>query len=77
MANYLSQFNNAYLTTKSESGKRSALLVELAKHLFPVEMEEIESIQNNEYLKKREIIQEQINKLRSDKDEKEELREVA
>ena len=58
-----------YLTTKTGVSKRSALLVEFAKHHFPVEMAEIESIQNDEYLKKREVIQEQIDKLKSDKDE--------
>ena len=55
-------------------GKRAALLIELAKHHFPVEMAEIESIHNDEYLEKREVIREQIDKLQS---EKEELQAVA
>ena len=54
--------------------KKSALLLELVKHHFPDEMAEIEHNHNEEYMKQREVIQQQIDKIHS-KDE--ELKEVA
>jgi len=54
--------------------KRAALLVELAKYHFPEDMAIIEGTHNEEYLKKREVILEQIEKLKS---KNEELQEVA
>ena len=49
--------------------KRFALLVELAKYHFPDDMAIIENTHNEEYLKKREVILEQMDKIRSESDE--------
>ena len=54
--------------------KKSALMVEFAKFHFPDEIAEIESVHNDEYLKQRQVIQEQIEKLQA---KMEELKEVA
>jgi ParB family chromosome partitioning protein len=62
------------LVFKNGIRKSAALLIELAKHHFPVEMEEIENIHNDEYLKKRVIIKEQIDKIQTEMDE---LKDVA
>jgi ParB family chromosome partitioning protein len=63
-----------HLTIKTGISKRAALLIELAKHHFPVEMAEIENVHNDEYLKKRAIIKEQMDKIQSNN---EELQDVA
>jgi len=54
--------------------KRAALLVELAKYHFPDDMAIIEHTHNEEYLKKWEVIREQMDKIQS---KNEELQEVA
>ena len=51
------------LLRASGISKKSALLISLAKHHFPVETAEIESFHNEEYQKKREEIQKQLDKL--------------
>jgi len=63
-----------HLTIKNGISKRAALLIELAKHHFPVEVAEIEHIHNEEYQNKWAVIREQIEKLKS---ENKELQEVA
>jgi hypothetical protein len=63
-----------HLTIKNGINKRAALLIELAKHHFPIEMAEVENAHNDEYLKKWAIIKEQIDKIQS---ENEDLQEVA
>jgi hypothetical protein len=63
-----------HLTIKNGISKRAALLVEPAKHHFPIEMAEIENVHNDEYRKKWTVIKAQIDKIQS---EKEELKEVA
>ena len=45
--------------------KKSALLLEWVKYHFPDEMAEIEHNRNDEYLKQREFIQQQIDKIQS------------
>ena len=55
------------MTQGTGISKRAALLVELAKYHFPDDMAIIESTRNEEYLKKREIILEQMDKIRSEK----------
>jgi len=54
--------------------KRAALLVELAKYHFPDDMAVIEGTHNEEYMQKREVIREQMEKIQS---KNEELPEVA
>jgi len=41
------------------------MLLELVKYHFPDEMAEIEHVHNEEYLKQREVIQAQIDKLQA------------
>ena len=62
------------MTQTSGVNKKSALLTELVSYHFPEEMAEIEHAQNEEYLKKNQLIQEQIDKLKS---KTEDLQEVA
>ena len=59
--------------------KRAALLVELAKTHFPDDMAISEGTHNDEYMKKREVIQEQIDKIQPKPEELQEvdLKEVA
>jgi hypothetical protein len=54
--------------------KKSDLLLEFVKYHFPDEMAEIEHVHNEEYLKQREVIQPQIDKLLA---KNEELPQVA
>jgi len=54
--------------------KRAALLVELAKYHFPDDMTVIEHDRNGEYLKKWEVIREQMDKIQP---KSEELKEIA
>jgi len=54
--------------------KKSELLLELVKYHFPDEMAEIEHLHNEEYIKQREVIQSQIDKLKA---KNEELPQVA
>jgi hypothetical protein len=54
--------------------KKSALLLELVKYHFPDEMAEIEHVHNEEYMKQREVIQPQIDRLLA---KNEELPQVA
>ena len=54
--------------------KKSALLIELVKYLFPEEIEIIEKTHNDEYLTKRKVIKEQMDKLQP---KKEELKKMA
>ena len=68
--------------THNTSGinKKSALLIEFVKHHFPEEASIIENTHNEEYLKKRRVIQEQMDKLNAKKEENEEnedLQDVA
>jgi ParB family chromosome partitioning protein len=63
-----------HLTIKNGISKRAALLIELAKHHFPAEIAEIEHIHNEDYQKKWAVIREQMDKL---KPENEEMQEVA
>ena len=53
--------------------KKSALLVELVKFHFPDEMASIEKTHNEEYLKKRKVIQEQKDKINAKKEEMQEV----
>jgi hypothetical protein len=62
------------MSQTSGVNKKSALLLELVRYHFPDEMAEIEHVHNEEYLKQREVIQQQINKIQS---KNEELKEVA
>ena len=59
--------------------KKSALLIELVKYHFPDDLAAIEHSHNEDYQKKRQLIQEQIDKLSPPKKdfEEEELKEVA
>jgi hypothetical protein len=57
-----------------DNDKKLALLLELVKYHFPDEMAEIEHVHNEEYLKQRELIQVQIDKLQA---KNEELLQVA
>ena len=54
--------------------KKSALLIELVKYHFPDDLDGIEHTHNEEYLKKRQVIQEQIDKINSKTDD---LKDVA
>jgi len=54
--------------------KRAALLIELAKYHFPDDMAMIEGSHNEEYMAKRDVIREQIDKIQT---KNEELQEVA
>jgi ParB family chromosome partitioning protein len=53
-------FLTKHLILKNGSAKRTALLIELAKLHFPVEMAEIENVQNDEYQKKWAVIKEKM-----------------
>ena len=64
----------SYMIQGTGITKRAELLVELAKYHFPDDMAIIEGSHNEEYLKKREIIREQMDKLQQ---KNEELQEVA
>ena len=50
------------------------MLIEYVKYHFPEELAEIENMHNDEYLKKRQIIQEEIDRLQP---QNVELKEVA
>ena len=63
-----------YMTQETGISKRAALLVELVKYHFPDDMACIENSHNEDYLKKREVIREQMEKLQS---KTEEMQEVA
>ena len=54
--------------------KKSELLLEFVKYHFPEEMAGIEHEHNDEYLKQREVIQQQIDKISPKNDQ---LKEVA
>jgi hypothetical protein len=62
------------MTQTSGINKKSELLLEFVKYHFPDEMLSIESTHNEEYLKKQQIIQEQIDKINA---KNEYLQEVA
>jgi hypothetical protein len=49
--------------------QKSTMLLELVKYHFPDEMAEIEHTHNEEYMKQREVIQSQIDKLKAKNDE--------
>ena len=61
------------LLRASGINKKSALLISLAKQHFPVETAEIESFHNEEYQKKREEIQKQLDKLNEPAPKEEEI----
>jgi hypothetical protein len=63
-----------WMVKTNGADKKSALLLELVKYHFPDEMAEIEHVHNEEYLKQREVIQPQIEKLKA---KNEELQQVA
>jgi hypothetical protein len=63
-----------HLLSRNGISRRSALLIELARHYFPVEMAEIEAVQNDEYQEKWAVIKEQMDKITS---ERSDLQEVA
>jgi hypothetical protein len=63
-----------HMIQRNGISKRTALLIELAKLHFPDEVAAIEHEHNDEYMKKRQVIQEQVDKINA---ENEEFQEVA
>ena len=70
-------FLTKYLTIKNGISKRAALLIELAKYHFPAKIAEIEKVHDEKYQKKWKVIKEQIDKIQSEKEEQQEMQEVA
>ena len=62
------------MTNTTGINKKSALLIELVKYHFPDDFAAIEHTHNEEYLKKQQIIQEQIDKINTQQDD---LKKVA
>ena len=55
------------MSNTSGISKKSALHIELVKYHFPEDMAEIERKHNEEYLKKRKVIQERMDKINEKK----------
>jgi hypothetical protein len=63
-----------WMVKTKDIDKKAELLLELVKYHFPDEMAEIEHVHNEEYLKQREVIQHEIDKIQA---KREELPQVA
>ena len=66
-----------HMTSTSGINKKSALLIEFAKYHFPDDFASIEHTHDDEFQKKRQLIQEHLDKLPPKEDVEEDLKEVA